>query len=337
MSTGTLNVAVLNYLDARELTFHRGDRIRLRRGKIEAVAIVDTTNSQRVVPKGSIGLMDESLACLGRCDKYIEIMAEPPPGSVDLIRKKLNGKILTYNEYVEIVHDIVYNKLTSEEIAYFVSGVYLNNLSLDEIAHLTKAVVRTGDVFRLNHEKIMEMHCVGGVPGNRTTMIVVPIIIAAGLYIPKTSSRAITSPAGTADTMEVLCKVSFSIEEMEKIVKKVHGCLIWGGSLNLAPADDKIITVEKPLALDVEPLLLTSIMAKKKAVSATHLLIDIPYGKGAKIETLGKAVHLKNMFVMMAKKLDIKIDVILTNEFTPMKMGAGMTERVFLCFFVFMF
>lgn len=323
VSTGDICVAVLNYLDAAEFTFHRGDRIRLKKGRKEAVVIVDTTNSEKVVPRSSIGLMDESICTLGIDKGDVEILHEPAPNSIELIKKKLDGKKLNYNDYVEIVHDILYNKLTSLEIAYFVAATYTNKISLDEVAFLTKALVNTGSIFKLDHKMILDKHCIGGVPGNRTTMIVVPIIAAAGLYIPKTSSRAITSPAGTADTMEVLCKVSFSLGEMKEIVKKTNGCLIWGGSLNLAPADDKIITVEKPMSLDAEAQLLASIMSKKKSVSATHVLIDIPFGKGAKVKEKKRALHLKKMFIILGKKLGIKVKVILTDGSQPVGNGIG--------------
>jgi len=323
VSTGDLNIAVLNYLDARELTFHRGDRIRLKKARKEAIAIIDTTNSEKVVPRGSIGLMDELTRYLDIEKGYIEAIHEPAPSSIELIKKKLDGKKLSYNEYVEIIHDILYNKLTPLETAYLVSGIYVHKMSLDETACMTRAIVNTGDIFSLDHKKIMDKHCIGGVPGNRTTMIVVPIIAAANLYIPKTSSRAITSPAGTADTMEVLCNVSFSLQEMKNIVKKTNGCLVWGGSLNLAPADDKIISVEKPISLDAESQLLASIMSKKKSVSATHVVIDIPYGKGAKVRTRGKAMHLRAMFKLLAKKLNIKLRVVLTDGSQPIGNGIG--------------
>jgi putative thymidine phosphorylase len=323
VSTGNPNVIVLNYQDARELTFHRGDRIRIKEGRNEAVAVVDTTNSEKVVPRGCVGLMDETKQCLNFCKEYVELIPEPLPSSIEFIKKKLQGKRLTFNEYYDIIEDIVKNKLTAQEIAYFISACYTNPLNINEISYLTKSVFETGDIFKLDEDKVMDKHCIGGVPGNRTTMIVVPIIAASGLYIPKTSSRAITSPAGTADTMEVLSKISFPLNEMKNIVKKTNGCLVWGGSLNLVPADDKLIEIEKPLALDVESLLLTSILAKKKSVSATHVLIDIPYGEGAKIISFRDAVHLRNMFISLAKKLDIKLKVVLTDGSQPIGNGIG--------------
>ncbi len=323
LSTGDINIAVLNYKDAEELTFHRGDRVRLKKKRKETIAIIDTTDSSKIVPRGHIGLMDEPAKALGVSKGKIKAFPEPVPSSVDLIKKKLDGEKLCYNEFVEIIHDILYNKLTSLEIAYFVSAVYFHKMDLNEVACLTRAIVNTGDIFEISKEKIFDKHCIGGVPGNRTTMLVVPIIAAAGLCIPKTSSRAITSPAGTADTMEVLCKVSFSLKEMKKIVEKTNGCLVWGGALNLAPADDKIITVEKPMGLDAESQLLASIMSKKKSVSATDVIIDIPYGKGAKIETKEKAKHLRKMFISLGKKLGMKVDVLLTDGSQPIGNGIG--------------
>ena len=94
---------------------------------------------------------------------------------------------------------------------------------------------------------------------------VVPIVAAHGLTIPKTSSRAITSPAGTADTMEVLAKVDLSVDQMKDVVAACNGCLMWGGHVNLSPADDILIAVERPLSLDTREQMVASIMSKKIA------------------------------------------------------------------------
>jgi len=151
---------------------------------------------------------------------------------------------------------------------------------------------------------------VGGVPGDKTTLLVVPIVAAAGLTIPKTSSRAITSAAGTADRAESLMKVDLEIDEMRTVVEMTSGCFVWGGSLKLAPADDIFIQVEFPLGID--PLLLSSIMAKKKAVGANYLVIDIPTGRGTKIKTIGEANLLAKDFLVMGKKLGIETKCAIT-------------------------
>ena len=163
---------------------------------------------------------------------------------------------------------------------------------MQETVWLTEAMTYEGDILKLDRYPIMDKHCVGGVAGNRTTPIVVPIVAAAGLTIPKTSSRSITSPAGTADTMEVLTNVCVDLKKMKKIVEKTNGCLVWGGSLNLSPADDKIIKVERPLSIDAESQLLASVLSKKASVSANRLLIDIPIGQGSKITHKEEAIKL---------------------------------------------
>jgi AMP phosphorylase len=213
--------------------------------------------------------------------------------------------------------------LNDTELTYFVSACYTNAMSSRETIMLTEAMAKQGQTLKLNKHPIIDKHCIGGVPGNRTTMILVPIIAAAGLAIPKTSSRSITSPAGTADTMEVLANVSFPLRDMKRIVQKTNGCIVWGGSLNLAPADDKIIKVERPLGIDAESQLLASILAKKLSVSSSHIIIDIPAGPGAKVKDREAALILKRKFETIAKKLKRRVTVIITDGSQPIGKGIG--------------
>jgi len=141
-------------------------------------------------------------------------------------------------------------------------------------------------------------------------MILVPIIASSGLTIPKTSSRAITSPAGTADRVEMLTNVELEKEEIERVVEKTNGCMVWGGALDLAPADDLFIQIEHPLHLD--PMLMPSILSKKKAVNATHIVIDIPTGMGAKIKTFSEAKKLADDFISIGKDLGMNIECGVT-------------------------
>ena len=183
--------------------------------------------------------------------------------------------------------------------------------------------MKAGHKLNLKRHPIVDKHSIGGICGNRTTMVIVPIIASLGFTMPKTSSRAISSPAGTADTMESLASVSFDVKEIEKIVEKTNGCIVWGGGVDLASADDKMIKVRNPLRLDPEGLLLASIMAKKKAVNASHVLIDIPVGKGAKVESKREARNLRRKFIELGKDLKIKIKVIITDGKQPIGNGVG--------------
>ncbi|MBW2999662.1 AMP phosphorylase [Candidatus Woesearchaeota archaeon] len=324
IATGGVIVAILNEQDAVEYDLHHEDRIRIKKGRKETIAVLDISESRKSVPPGKIGLFEEALKKLNaKNNDVIDISLADKPKSIRFIRKKLEGNELNFDEINQIIDDVVNNKLTAIELTYYVSANFTYGMSLRETVALTKSMIHHGDLLKLKQHPVIDKHCIGGVAGNKTTMVIVPILAAAGLTVPKTSSRAITSPAGTADTMEVLANVSLSIKEIKKIVGKVGGCMVWGGAVDLAPADDTIINVEHPLSIDAEGQLLASILAKKGSVSATHVLIDIPIGKGTKITDRKKALHLKSQFEKIAKQLKMKVKVIITDGSQPIGNGIG--------------
>ncbi len=323
IATGGILIAILNTKDAHKLDLHSGDRIIVKADGKETTCILDISESRKAVPEGKVGLFEEVLDRLQvKHGAIVDIKLTGKPESVKHIRDKLHGKHLTYRELYHIMDDITHDRLSAIEKTYFVAAGFSNGWKPEEIVHMTKAMVETGDKIKFNGITC-DKHSIGGVPGNRTTMVVVPIVAAAGLTIPKTSSRAITSPAGTADTMECLAKVELSEEKIKQVVKKVGACIVHGGSMNLAPADDKIIEVENPLSIDAEGQLLASVMAKKYSVSASYVLADIPMGKSTKAPTRAKAEHLKKMFELVGRKLGMNVKVILTDGSHPIGNGIG--------------
>ncbi len=325
IATGGVKVVILNEKDAAKLDLHHGDRVLIKKGSRETTVVIDIGESSKAAPPGSIGVFEEVLDNLHAVHgDIIELYLEKKPESVQIIKKKMEGKKLSDKEIKILVQDIVDDRLIDIEITYFVAACYSHGLNMNETKALTLAMVGTGEVLKLKTKKpIFDKHCIGGVAGNRTTMLVVPICAAAGLVMPKTSSRSITSPAGTADTMEYLTNVCLPLKQMKKVVQKTNACIIWGGSLNLAPADDKIIKVENPLSVDAEGQMLASIMAKKKSVSATHVLIDIPIGRGAKVEHKKEALKLKRDFEKIGKALKMHVKAIITDGSQPIGNGIG--------------
>lgn len=242
--------------------------------------------------------------------------------ALEAIRKKLVGKELTYKEIFAIMDQISQEKLGGVLTMYFAASGYSKGFSDKELYFLTKAMVETGE--KLHFKGIVaDKHSIGGVPGTRTTLIVVPIVAAAGFTIPKSSSRAITTPGGTADDMEVLAHVEFGKEKIYKIVAKTNGCIVWGGSFNIAPADDVLIHVEEPLLFESFDKIIVSIMAKKVAFGSNHVVIDLPWGKMVKVHTLADAEVLKNKFENLAKKFGIKIRIIIHRTDEPVGRGIG--------------
>jgi len=242
--------------------------------------------------------------------------------ALSAIQKKLVGKKLTYKEIYAIMNQISKEELGDVLTTYFAASGYSNGFSNKELYFLTKAMVETGE--KLHFSGIVaDKHSIGGVPGTRTTPIVVAIVAAAGYKIPKSSSRAITSPDGTADDMEVLAPVILTKKKIYEVVKKTNGCIVWGGSFNLAPADDILIQVEKPLLFESYDKVLVSIMAKKVAFGANHVVIDLPYGEMVKVHALRDANLIKEKFQFLAKQFDIKIKVMIHKTDEPAGRGIG--------------
>jgi putative thymidine phosphorylase len=226
--------------------------------------------------------------------------------AIEAIKKKLVGKSLSYNEIFAIMDEIASQRLGPVLTTYFAAAGFKEGFNDEELYHLTRAMVATGP--QLHFKGIVaDKHSTGGVAGTRTTMILVPIIAAAGFQIPKTSSRAITSPAGTADTMEVVAPVTFTPRQIERLVAAAGGCIVWGGHLGLAPADDILIQIEQPLAFESFDKIIVSIMAKKVASGANHLVLDIPVGPTMKIQHFKDAEVIGRKFTYLAKKFNIKV------------------------------
>lgn len=248
----------------------------------------------------------------------------PPVESMSHVRGKLYGKALTEAGAREIIEDISHGHYSDIQLSAYVTACAANNLSIEETIHVTRAMVEAGRRFNWGEGRIIvDKHCVGGLPGNRTTPIVVAIAAANGLVVPKTSSRAITSPAGTADTMETLTTVNLGFELMREVVEKEGACLAWGGAVSLSPTDDIIIRVERALDLDSEGQLVASVISKKVAAGSTHVLIDIPVGPTAKVRSAELAEHLGAALTDAGAAMGLTIRTMISDGSQPVGFGIG--------------
>ncbi|HSV42303.1 MAG TPA: thymidine phosphorylase, partial [Methanomassiliicoccales archaeon] len=306
VDTGELT-ALINDDDAQELGIREMDRVRIVHEGNGIVAIVNTSDT--FVKKGEIGLLGDSFHRYGaEVEELLDVYAAPRPESVEYIRKKMDGGELTTQEIDVLVSDIAQRNLSNIELSAYVTSLNINGMNIRETADLTMAMVKTGETIKFDKGPIFDFHSIGGCPGNKVTLLIVPILAAGGYLIPKTSSRAISSAAGTSDIVEVFANVDLDSKQLKKITEEVGGVMAWGGSLNLAPADDIIIKVEYPLGIDPHAQLLASVMSKKKAVGAEYLLIDIPMGAGTKVPTMEGAKAFAKDFVELGEKLDIKVE-----------------------------
>ncbi|MDH7593940.1 MAG: AMP phosphorylase [Methanomicrobiales archaeon] len=315
---------LLNKLDAREIGVMDGDRVQVinqAKGK-SVTGVVNTTTT--IIEKGTVGVFAQTNSRLEfAAGESAEVREAERPVSLDYVKKKMNGEKLTKDEVFEIVKDVVEDTLSSSEITAYISATYINGMDMEEVEHLTKAMVDTGESLKFTTHPIVDKHSIGGVPGNKISLLVVPIVAAAGLKIPKTSSRAITGAGGTADLMEVIASVEFSAQEVQEMTMKVGGTIVWGGATNIAPADDRFITVQYPFKLDARGQMLASVMAKKVAVGADLVVIDIPVGRGTKVPDINEGRKLAREFMEMGERLDMRVECALTYGESPVGRAIG--------------
>lgn len=320
IETGGVQKILLNPADITHLAMFAGERVLIKHNSKKTVAIAESTS---LVDPGEVGILREVQRELEiKAGKIVEVSGDVKPTSIRAIRKKMDGLPLTADEIKAIVEDLVSGRLSNIDIAAFLVSEQILGLSLEETVHLTRAIAEKGE--RLDFGgNVFDKHSIGGVPGNKVSLLIVPIVAAAGILIPKTSSRAITSPSGTADTMEVLANVEFNVKELQKIMSKVGAAIVWGGALNLAPADDLFIRVEHPLLIDPRPQMIASIMAKKLSTGIEYLVLDIPTGQGCKVTTMEEARKLSHDFITVGNELGINVHCAMTYGSQPVGHSIG--------------
>jgi len=298
-------------------------RIEISGGGRRIIATLNIVDDESIMAADELGLSQLAYRQLGLPNgTLVEIAQAAPPPSLEHVRAKIDGAVLSPEAYQAIARDLAAHRYSKMEIAAFlIAGARFT--TAPEVLSLTRAMASVGGRLTWNGDRIVDKHCIGGIPGNRTSMIVVPIVAAHGLKMPKTSSRAITSPAGTADTMEVLARVDVGSEEMREIVAAQNGCLVWGGHANLSPADDVLISVERPLSIDTPEQMVASILSKKLAAGSTHLVLDLPVGPTAKLRDRESFVRLRKLFEYVADEVGLNTTVVGTDGSQPVGRGIG--------------
>ncbi|GAB3200900.1 thymidine phosphorylase [Pontibacter aydingkolensis] len=303
--------------------FTANTRVSVNYGSQSIIATLNVITSE-LIEHGEAVLSEEAFNKLGATEgDLITVTHIQPILSFSEVRAKMFGKKFNESAIQRIISDVTKGLYSKIEIAAFVTVCSGDNLALDEVIYLTKAMINSGSTLEWDEPMIIDKHCVGGLPGNRTTPIIVPIIAAAGLIIPKTSSRAITSPAGTADAIETMTPVNLSLEQIKDVVRQEGGCMTWGGAVKLSPVDDVIISVEKALDVDSAGQMIASVLSKKAAAGSTHVVIDIPVGETAKVRSKEEAFLLEYYLRAVGLSIGVGVEVMITDGTQPVGRGIG--------------
>jgi thymidine phosphorylase len=299
-------------------------KIEIRTNGHSILATLNVVDDQNIVACGELGLSKAAFAQMDVEEGHTATVAQAePPASIGALHRKIDGERLRMEDFHSIVQDIANHRYSKIELTAFVVACDRDELDREEVFFLTDAMIAAGRHLNWHETLVVDKHCIGGIPGNRTSMLIVPIVAAHGMLCPKTSSRAITSPAGTADTMEVLANVELPMGQLQDIVRTHRGCLAWGGTANLSPADDVLISVERPLALDSPGQMVASILSKKISAGSSHLVLDIPIGPTAKVRSMPEAQRLRRLFEYVARRMKLSLDVVITDGRQPIGNGIG--------------
>lgn len=298
-------------------------RVRVRVGDRETVATLNVVTNGLLGP-GDIALSEAAWAALAPVEGALALVTHAePPGSAPALRGKVFGGRLGHDDCRQLMQDAVDSRFSDIELAAFVTACAGDRLDAAETLSLARAMVDVGERLDWGGGPILDKHCVGGLPGNRTTPIVVAIVAALGHRIPKTSSRAITSPAGTADTMEVMAPVALDLPLMRRVVEQEGGCIAWGGNVRLSPADDVLIRIERPLDFDSDGQLVASVLSKKVAAGSSHVLIDVPVGPTAKVRSRAAADALSARLQATGAAMGLALRLHLSDGTQPVGLGIG--------------
>lgn len=325
--TGDSPTIVLNATDAQREGINQADIVNFDSGEIAIFAVVEITDTE--IPPGVVGVYEEiwTKYTLPN-DTVIAISVMERPESIEYIKKKLLGERLTEHELAVITKDISDRKIREVEIAYFMATFFNPGFNDEEVLSTIKGMANAGDIMdfrniRNNGNMVVDKHSIGGVAAKGVTPLLVPIIASFDLVIPNTSTRAITTPAGTTDILEVVMPVALNNDQLMDTVRKTGSCMVWGGALKLSPADDVLITVERGLHVQSFQKLLVSIIAKKVSMGISHILIDIPYGPGTKVPNPDDVEVLKRGFIDLFSKVGITCEVYSRMVCSPDGYGIG--------------
>ena len=244
----------------------------------------------------------------------------------DIIDKKKNKKELTKEEIFYAVNSYTNGDIPDYQMSALLMAILLNGMTNDEVYYLTEVMMQSGDILDLSrfNGMVVDKHSTGGI-GDKTTIILGPILAALGCKVAKISGRGLGITGGTADKLESIegYNISLSQEEFLNQIQDIGISLSYNIG-NLAPADKKIYALRDVTAtVDSIPLIASSIMSKKLASGADAIVLDVKVGKGAFMKDINEARKLAKLMIEIGKYFKRKVRAVLTNMDIPLGHNIG--------------
>ena len=250
---------------------------------------------------------------------------------IDIIEKKKKGFALSEEEIKFFIDGIMNGVIEDYQVSALLMAIYFNGMNIDETTLLTKYMVESGEILDLSDisTDIIDKHSTGGV-GDKITLILLPLMAAADLYTAKLSGRGLGHTGGTIDKLEAIpnFRTDLDIDEFKAKVKE-HKVAIAAQTLSLAPADGKLYALRDVTStVDIIPLIASSVVSKKIASGANHIILDVKYGSGAFIKTVKEAQRLSEIMVEVGKRLNRNICAVISSMEEPLGRAVGNSVEI---------
>jgi len=302
------NYLILHPTTAEQSDLSPGTLVKTEDGKI-GFRLLTSSDVEQGIGGVSSNKLEESGLQEGQELNFIPAGVE---GVTRIIRRKMQKRTLTDPEIDTFMGALDMGLLTNSHVAAFGTAVEINGMQEREIVSVAEAILRYSEKWTFPGMDVVDKHSIGGIAGNRITPIIVPIIASMGLAIPKVSTRAITSPAGTVDAMEVVTNPNLKFDEAIDVVKKTNGVMVNGATVGLGDVADKFLSSVKQVKVDPREMMIASILAKKKAAGAEFVIIDLPTGKGSKLPSREDARRLAYDFSGVGNKIGLKVECVVS-------------------------
>ncbi len=298
-------------------------KIEVHGGMKTIYAFLQIVDDERIVKPDELALNTEAFDQINLPEgAKVSVTLSAPPPSATSIKRKISGNILSASEYGAIVSDITNKRYSNMEIAAFLvaSGSFMSS---PEVLSLTEAMIGEHTIDWPDRDIVVDHHCLGGVPGNKTDIIITAIAAAYGLTMPKTAAHSLTSCAGVADTMGVLANVEADEKKLKQLIEANNAAIVSYDALDIARASKIIAAAERHIGITQHEHIVSSILAIKMAAGVTHLLIDIPVGPRSRIKSSAEAMRLRKLMEYAGDMLSLEIDAVITDGSEPVGNGVG--------------
>lgn len=276
-----------------------------------------------VLALDEIGLNEDALKALNMSEgTEVHVSMAAPSLSAQSLRRKIAGEILTSSEYMDIIKDIASGRYSKMDIAAFLVAC-TSSMSATELVSFTEALVAQKVLHWDEKSMVVDQHCLGGVPANKTDLVILAIVSAYGLPIAKTCIRSLTSCAGVADTMGVLANVDYNTSKFQKLVRANNGAIVNYDVLEETKVNHLLHDVRSQLGINQNELVIASILAMMISSGVSHLVLDVPVGENARVHSTNEAIRIRKQVEYIGDMLGLSIDVVITDGSEPIGNGIG--------------